>query len=190
MRKSLRELAGPALFEAAFVVLGVVLALAANEWREGRQERQRVSLATNAISAELRDNRSAVAEASAYHSRILDSLRVGRPSSWRPAPAMFFRGFVSPAQVSSTAWQSAAAAGVVEHMPYQVVLRLSRAYATQGRYEHQAQSVGELIYGELYRNGTQGIANNYHNLGNLIGAFLYRERQLIALYDSTLAATR
>lgn len=190
MRRNLRELAGPALFEAAFVVLGVVLALAANQWREGRLERERVSLATSAVAAELRDNRAAVVAASAYHARILDSLRARRPTSWRPAPAMFSRGFVSPAQVSSTAWQSAAAAGVVEHMPYQAVLRLSRAYATQGRYEHQAQSVGELIYGELYRGGTQGIANNYSNLGNLIGAFLYRERQLIAVYDSTLAVTR
>ncbi len=34
MRRNLRELAGPALFEATFVVLGVVLALAANEWRQ------------------------------------------------------------------------------------------------------------------------------------------------------------
>jgi len=36
MRTNLRELAGPALFEATFVVLGVVLALAANEWRMTR----------------------------------------------------------------------------------------------------------------------------------------------------------
>ena len=33
-----RHLIGPALFEAAFVVLGVVLALAANEWRQNRAE--------------------------------------------------------------------------------------------------------------------------------------------------------
>jgi hypothetical protein len=190
MRKSWRELAGPALFEAAFVVLGVVLALAANQWREGRQQRHRVSVATNAIAAELRDNRAAVVEASAYHSSLLDSLRLRRPASWRPSPFMFARGFVSPAQVSSTAWESAAAAGVVEHMPYQAVLRLSRAYANQGRYEHQAQSVGEVIYGELYRTGVQGVTGNYRNLGNLIGSFLYRERQLIAVYDSTLTVTR
>jgi hypothetical protein len=35
MRKNLRELAGPALFGATFVVPGVVLALAGNEWRQG-----------------------------------------------------------------------------------------------------------------------------------------------------------
>jgi type II secretory pathway pseudopilin PulG len=190
MRRNLRELVGPALFEATFVVLGVVLALAANQWREARQQRQRVSVATSAIAAELRDNRAAVVAASEYHSSMLDSLRVERAPSWRPSPFLFSRGFVSPAQLSSTAWQSAAAAGVVEHMPYQVVLRLSRAYANQGRYEHQAQSIGEVIYGELYRTGAQGITNNYRNLGNLIAAFLYRERQLMALYDSTLAVTR
>jgi hypothetical protein len=190
MPRSLRELAGPALFEAAFVVLGVVLALAANEWREGRQERRRVTVATNAIATELRSNRSAVVEASAYHSMLLDSLRVRRPPSWRPSPYLFSRGFVSPAQVSATAWQSAAAAGVVEHMPYQTVLRLSQAYANQARYEHQALSIGEVIYAELYRNGVEGVTGNYRNLSNLIGSFLYRERQLVAVYDSTLAVTQ
>ncbi len=190
MRRNLRELAGPALFEAAFVVLGVILALAANEWRQSRQDRQRVTVATNAIAAEIESNRAAVAAASAYHSSILDSLRVNGSPSWRPSPAMFSRGFVSPAQLSSTAWQSAGTTGVVEHMPYQVVLRLSRAYATQARYDHQAQSIGEVLYGELYRTGVQGVTGNYRNLGNLIGAFLYRERQLLAVYDSTLAVTR
>jgi hypothetical protein len=190
MRKNLRELAGPALFEATFVVLGVVLALAANEWRQGRQERHRASVATTAISAELVANRAALVTASAYHSGLLDSLRVKREASWRPSPWMFPRGFVAPAQLSSTAWQSAADAGVVEHMPYQAVLRLSRAYADQSRYEHQAQSIGEVIYAELYRNGVEGVTGNYRNLGNLIGSFLYRERQLIAVYDSTLQVTR
>lgn len=190
MPRSLRELAGPALFEAAFVVLGVVLALAANEWREGRQERQRAKVATNAIATEMQSNRAAVVAASAYHTMLLDSLRADRPSSWRPSPSMFSRGFVSPAQVSATAWQSAAATGAVEHMPYQTVLRLSQAYANQARYEHQALSIGEVIYAELYRNGVEGVTGNYRNLGNLIGSFLYRERQLLAVYDSTLAVTR
>ena len=96
MRRNLRELADPALFEATFVVLGVVLALAANEWR----------------------------------------------------------------------------------------------HADQSRYEHQARSIGEVIYGELYRNGVEGVTGNYRNLSNLIGAFLYREKQLIAVYDTTLQVTR
>jgi hypothetical protein len=190
MRKNLRELAGPALFEAAFVVLGVVLALGANEWRQNREDRRRVVVATNAIGAEIASNRAAVVAASAYHSRILDSLRVNGSASWRPSPVLFSRGFVSPAQLSATAWQSAATTGVVEHMPYQTVLQLSQAYASQARYEHQAQSIGEVIYGELFRNGVEGITGNYRNLGNLIGAFLYRERQLAAMYDSTLALTR
>ena len=190
MRKNLRELAGPALFEATFVVLGVVLALAANEWRQSREERRRASVATTAIAAELQANRAALVTASQYHTQLLDSLRAQRPATWRPSPWMFPRGFVAPAQLSSTAWQSAADAGVVEHMPYKAVLRLSRAYADQSRYEHQAQTIGQVIYAELYRDGVEGITGNYRNLGNLIGSFLYREKQLIAVFDSTLAVTR
>ncbi|HWL40485.1 MAG TPA: hypothetical protein VNO75_09620 [Gemmatimonadaceae bacterium] len=190
MRKNLRELAGPALFEAAFVVLGVVLALAANEWRQQRKDEHRVAVATRAINAELASNRTAVAAASAYHSRLLDSLRLGDSPSWRPSVMLFSRGFVSPAQLSSTAWQTAGTTGVVEHMPYQTVLRLSRVYASQARYDHQAQSIGEVLYAELYRTGTEGVTGNYRNLRNLIGAFLYRERHLTAVYDSTLTLTK
>ena len=190
MRRNLRELAGPALFEAAFVVLGVVLALAANEWREGRNERQRAAIASNAIAAELRSNRGAVAAAHAYHSALIDSLQVNGSPTWQPSPRLFSRGFVAPAQLSSTAWQSAAATGAVEHMPYEAVLKLSQAYANQARYEHQAMNIGEVLYAELFRNGVQGVTSNYRNLGNLIGAFLYRERQLMAVYDSTLAVTK
>jgi hypothetical protein len=190
MPRKLRELAGPALFEATFVVLGVVLALAANELRQGRQDHRRATVATTAIAAELQSNRAALVSASRYHTELLDSLRVNRPANWRPSAWMFPRGFVAPAQLSSTAWESAGDAGVVEHMPYPVVLRLSRAYADQNRYEHQAQSIGSVIYAELYRNGVEGVTGNYRNLGNLIGSFLYREKHLIALYDSTLKATR
>ena len=186
-RARLRELVGPAVFEASFVVLGVVLAYAVNEWREAREHRRRATAATSAITAELQANRDAVRAASAYHLSLLDTLRVPRAPGWRPSPALFSRGFVAPAQLSATAWETAAQAGVMEHIPYPVVLRLSRAYAQQARYEQQAMGVGELIYAELYRAGTDGIVANHRNLGRLIGALQFRERHLGALYDSTLA---
>jgi hypothetical protein len=44
-----------------------------------------------------------------------------------------------------------------------------------------------VLYGEMYRAGPQAIAANYRHLTNIIGAFSYRERQLLAIYDSTLA---
>jgi hypothetical protein len=131
-----------------------------------------------------------VASAAAYHSSLIDSLRRIPLAAPPPDMRMFNRGFVAPAPVASGAWQTASETGVLEHIPHAVVLRLSRAYGPQARYERQAEIVGGLMYTELYRGGAGTIAANYRNLGYLLGAFLYRERQLLVLYDSTLTCSR
>ncbi len=79
---------------------------------------------------------------------------------------------------------------MLSHVHYPIVLGISPAYAGQHRYVAQAEGVGQLIYGELYRNGPDAVAENYRNLASLIGAFAYRERELLAVYDSTLAVVR
>ena len=182
-----RRLLGPAILEAFLLTLGIALALAGEEWREARQHRQRARAAAVAIGEELRTNRAAVASAAAYHSSLMDTLRRILPSSPPPDMRLFNRGFVAPAPVASGAWQTASETGVLEHIPHAVVLKLSRVYGPQARYERQAEIVGGLVYGELYRGGAGGIAGNHRNLSFLLGAFLYRERQLLALYDSTIA---
>jgi hypothetical protein len=187
-RRHWRRLLIPAVLEAVLLTLGVALALAAEEWREGRQHRRQATAASLAITEEMRANRAAVAQSASYHASLLDSLRVRGSAGAAPSPALFRRGFVSPAQLSSAAWQTAAETGALEHIPHALVLQLSETYGPQQRYERQAESVAGLIYGELYRGGAEGITANHRNLGHLIGAFLYRERLLVRRYDSTLAA--
>src|SRR5687768_9708734 len=80
-----RELAGPAMFEAAFVVLGVILALAANEWRETRVHRAEAASARTAIANELRENRRLLDSSRAYH-RELTRMVFSAPPSQQFAP--------------------------------------------------------------------------------------------------------
>jgi hypothetical protein len=49
-----------------------------------------------------------------------------------------------------------------------------------------ALSTGQLLYGELYRIGPTGVAANARNLASILGAFSYREDQVIRMIDSTL----
>jgi hypothetical protein len=189
MRTRWRRLLGPAVLEAVLLTLGVALALAAEEWREGRANRRRAAGAASAIAEELATNRAAVASAAAYHGGLLDSMRArSEAGAAAPGAAFFRRGFIAPAALSSAAWQTASETGALEHLPHALVLRLSRTYAPQARYERQAEAVAGLVYGELYRGGAEGIAANHQNLGYLIGAFLYRERALLSHYDSAVAA--
>ncbi|HMB89642.1 MAG TPA: hypothetical protein VKP65_02270 [Rhodothermales bacterium] len=179
----------PLFLEAFFVVLGVVLALGANEWREQINNARHADRALEGIQEELRANQAAVTSALHYHLHLADTLRYfipraeGTPPAQRPDNRLFSRGFVSPATVLSTAWDVANVTDAVGYMDYNDVLLLSRTYASQQSYEHQAEQVGQLIYTRLFDEGHQGIYGNLANLQDIIATFWYRECQLLASYD-------
>lgn len=177
-----------ALFEAAFVVLGVVLALAANEWRQARADKQLSEQALATIFEELKTNRSAVATSLEYHKGLLEMLFAEHEEGWKPTGSQFPRGFVSPARTSRTAWETASETGVFPKTDFTIVRELSHVYAQQDRYEVQARSVGEIIYTEMFRGGLAAIADNYRNFASIIGTFAYREEQMLGIYDETLAS--
>lgn len=184
-----RHLIGPALFEAAFVVLGVVLALAANEWRQNKADIAQANTALSEIVRELAANRHAVATALDYHRGLVERIEQVADTPAKLNLRDFNRGFIAPAQVHRTAWSSAAEIGALTHMPYESVLVLSRVYAQQEYYQEQAKSVGQIIYTELYRGGTTAIIANSDNLVNVLQTFAYREHQLLQAYDTLLNKT-
>jgi hypothetical protein len=176
------------LVESTLIVFSVLLALGLDQWQQGREHRRLAGAATREIVAELRMNRAAVDEAHRYHRALMDTLAAHRRAGTEPSAALFSRGFIAPAQVTRTAWESAAETGALSHVPYEQVLKLSAAYAQQDRYAEQARSVGQIIYAELLRGGFEGIAANHRNLGAIVAAFRYREEHLVRLYDETFAA--
>lgn len=188
MRSRFRELLGPALFEASFVVLGIVLAYLANEWREKRVHRQDAEAARAAIVAELKENRNAAASSFTYHRGLLDTLGALQRANIPATIRVFTRGFMSPAQLGATAWEVAAQSGALNHMAYSEMLRFSHVYAEQRRYDAQTAGVSSVIYSELFRMGPMEMARAGIGLSSLIGTFEYRERGLVALYDSVLTA--
>jgi hypothetical protein len=187
MKEKTREALRDAAFEAAFVVFGVVLALLANEWREHQVSVRRAEHALSSILEELESNRASVSSSLEYHSGLIRAIDQAVGASAAPDLRTFSRGFMSAANVYRTAWDSASATGAFEDMSYATILRLSRVYARQDRYEHQVRSIAPIIYGELYRGGTSAVLANHRNLGSLIRSLVYRERELLESYDETLA---
>lgn len=190
MKPQTRQALTSSLFEAFFVVLGVILALAANEWRQNVADREQGHEALRSVVEEIRTNQGMVQESLEYHGGLLEMIGEAAQESAPPPARNFPRGFVSPARVFKTAWLAASETGALSHIPYETVLELSRVYSHQDRYETQARLAGELIYTELFRGGTDAILENYINLATLIGTFRYREAQLIDLYATALAALK
>jgi hypothetical protein len=183
----------PILLEAFFVVLGVAVALAANEWRQGQVDRRRAGRALESIRQELTTNRQAVLGSAQYHMQLMDTLLALRrqvpAASDAPAPdvRMFSRGFVNPASLLSTAWETAVATDAIRHMPHDDVLVLARMYEQQRGYARQGEQIGTLIYGEIFARGTSGVTRNYANLTSIISTFWFRECELLLAYDRVLA---
>lgn len=176
------------LLEASFVVLGVFLALVANDWLADRNARDRAARARQSIIVEVRANREAVASSQAYHSALLDSLRARPASAPPPTPRFFSQGFVHPAKPRSTAWDTATATDAVAAMDYDEVLAFSTLYASQDRYDTSAELAGSVIYNALFEQGAEGVAANARNLSQLIHSFVYMEDGLIEEYDAALDA--
>jgi hypothetical protein len=178
-----------AIFQAALVVLGVVLAFSVNEWREARAARHDALRALDAIMEELKANREAVASSFEYHQGRLEiigaAMREGAPLRIE----QFERGFVMPAQLSRSAWDAASEIGAFNNLPYERVLALGKVYARQDAYHDQLQSVSAIVYREIFDKGPTGVLDNPRGLVSLVGAFLYREQQLLDAYEKTLTET-
>ena len=187
MKESLSSTLRSAFFEAAFVVLGVVLALAANEWRENVKAREVADSALEDIVAELQANLDLLRESRTYHNErvgiIQGKLRAGETVTGDDFP----RGFVMPAFVTRTAWEVAKTSGVMADMDYATALDISHVYDQLEHYTRQTDMVGGLIYGAIFSEGIGGVADKPMNLMSIIYTFIYRENQVIAKVEGALA---
>ncbi len=182
----------PIMVEAFIVVLGVVLALAANEWREHYNRKQHAETALEGILSELHVNRRAIDSALAYHLQLDDTLRgFMRQASQGALPypdgRLFSKGYIAPATLLNTAWDASNATDAVTDMNYADVLMLSRIYEKQRSYEDQARLGGQLIYAKLFSEGHEGMVRNYANLSTIIATFWYIECGLLESYGQVLA---
>lgn len=183
----------PILLEAFFVVLGVVVALAANEAREYYNRLDHGEVALNSITRELEENRIAISEAITYHLQLSDTLGTFQPAlvsdgskASYPDARIFSKGFIAPAALLSTAWEAANATDALRVMNYEKVLLLSRIYESQEEYMYQSQQSGDLIFNKLFNEGYLGMLKNYQNLSTLISSFWYQECGLLSSYNKLI----
>ncbi|MCG8456490.1 MAG: hypothetical protein MI919_09420 [Holophagales bacterium] len=186
MKPETKQALTGALYEALFVVLGVVLALGANEWQKSQADRRHARAALGSILEELRANHSNVKSSLEYHQGVLAAIT--EAGNEPPTLSAFERGFVNPAQLYRNAWEAAVETDAANNMPYASLLLLSKLYADQDRYDSQQSMVGQIIYARLYEGGTRAVLENPRGLASLVSTFVYRETQLLASYDQVFSA--
>ena len=172
--------------EAFLVALGVVLALAANEWRQGALARETADEALKSIHTELVFNRAALDSAMIYHSATVDSLRSSMRAGETPSYQVFSRGYIAPALLQSHAWDTARETNALAPLPYEQVLEISRIYSLMAGYETQKEFSGRVIYETMFREGPAAILSRPSNLMSIIYTFIYKERLLLGEFDAFL----
>ena len=134
----MKKSAGVFLLEVFLIVTGVLLGLAANEWRENRGAKNQARVSLDYILLEIRNNQTEVDSIIAYHTQIRDSLRkMSNEILLSQKEFTIFdlgealpNGFQVPL-LQSNAWELANQIGSLNHIDYKIAESLSKLYSLQ-----------------------------------------------------------
>ena len=122
--------------ETFFVVLGVLLALALDEWRQGRRDQEVVVLALQNIRQEIQANRAEVRRALAYHRDLQRRMK--------ETPDMGVA--LQPAMIRNNAWPAAQSSQAAARMAFPAVAAFSKMEELQEVYQRLLAGVMPTIY--------------------------------------------
>ena len=181
--------------EVVSIVLGVMLALAANEWRENRQIERLKATSLQSIRQEIETNLALLSKAHEHHTATLAMLREALENEAEMTPEkaevvvgrLHKRGGIyQMPSVLDTAWESAKTAQVLSYFDYEQLLVLANVYKVQRSYNEFTRSIIQTINlvhfmdtdAVRYLNGTQGSLNEVW----------YSDRRLMNAYEEALEA--
>lgn len=131
------------LVESALIVFSILLALAANQWNDARNQRSLVEHSLRSVRAEIVGNAKRIQERLPYHGSLVaethraDSLKSVHSYADFKLAAPDWSGFEYP-ELDATAWQTAITLGAVTGMGFDTVATLSRLYAFQAKVDQYA----------------------------------------------------
>lgn len=141
---------GMLLLEATFTVVAILLALAADDWRQRREERALVRDALSAFDAELSSNRERLNAARPYHESLHVAMNAALSDTtgrvYRSPRDVFpeWRG-TRPAFVTHAAWETAIATGALRYIPADALRGLAMTYELQSRLDALNRSMYAVI---------------------------------------------
>jgi hypothetical protein len=183
------------VFEAVLIMLSILLALAVNEWRDGRQLQEHVRQTRAAFSAEVRANRTELAAAETglpYHRRLWARYReLARLTN--PGPADMARVYaefpygIPTVQLRDAVWRSLAGSDIVRSMEQRDLFTLAEVYRQQERIDDYNRAMYSAWRQIQPAAGTPGylrdeIRSTTAYLGDLVAA----EERLAGRYDAAL----
>jgi hypothetical protein len=180
----LRQKVPQLALEAASVVFAVLVALAVDEWREDRQNRELAERALVAVVAEIEGNRDELMSSLEANRALADVVTEAAGDSVLPDD---FNVNYEYSLLSTAAWETAQVSRATQFLPLERVQRLARLYNLQELFEVSQGGVMEFILGvgEVAETTPERIPGLLRpRLSNAVGM----QDLLVTVYDSTLVA--
>lgn len=185
---------GMLLLEAVFTVVAILLALAADDWRQRREERALVRDALSAFVAELSSNRERLDAVRPYHERLRAAMNAAISDTtgrvYRSPRDVFpeWRG-VQPAFLTHAAWETAVATGALRYVPVEALRGLAMTYEMQSRLD----ALNRSMYGVILQPDVIA-ARDFGVPARITTAYLSDivpiERELSTAYGEMIAGLR
>lgn len=130
------------LFESFLITMSILAALALDEWRENREDAETVQQALSNFVSEMQRNRVLIEDNAPFNLGLLNVLRNRYESNDIGTVDDFVDMIESyePAQLRTTAWETALATGSLAKMEYDLVANLSYTYSKQNLYQVATRS--------------------------------------------------
>jgi hypothetical protein len=124
------------LVEVFSIILGVLLALAVNQWRENRFHKAQAESALNNVSNEIKSNLKAL---KILHDNISATIKL--ISEVSESDTAEDSKFIPGLQLRDTACKTLLSTNVASYVKYETVLQLSETYSIQDVYKQAAVSI-------------------------------------------------
>jgi hypothetical protein len=177
-----------AVFESLFIVISLLLALAANEWRDKHARITRVAEARAAFANEIRANRDLLLsdQILAHHKRLQAEYKQLSDTGSAEAGSAFETG-LHPAALRDAAWRSFSANGtLVDFAPPEVIV-LSDIYRAQDDLEKlNSGYIGLLREPRADRETLEYKRDMNRSLWMYLNDVISTEERLVQQYERAL----
>lgn len=123
--------------ESLLIVLSILLALAVDQWREGRNNQELARQSLQIFAQEIEQNLAMMNDVVPYHMGLQQVVAEMAAEPDRSVDVHSIVEGLQPTVLLNTAWETALATGAFRHMDVNTVSRLSRMYSLQQRFRDQ-----------------------------------------------------
>ena len=149
------------IIESVLIVVSILVALGLDSWRQNREDEEFVRTALSNFEIEIRQNQARVEDAAPFNMglRLVLSQHYGVGDIDTVDEFVNMVEIYSPAELQSTAWDTALATGSLAKMEYSLVTALSLTYSLQDRYDRSTRSgISDLISPQYLSEDTLKLA--------------------------------